>query len=379
MKVLMITRSTLYAQPGGDTVQVLQTAHHLRSSGIEVDVMLSSGRVDYTPYDLIHFFNMIRPADIIHHVKHSGKPYVVSTIFVEYNEYDRYHRKGWFAWPFRFLSGEGAEYVKTVMRWVLGKDTLVSPSYLWQGQWRSVRFVLKKASMLLPNSVSEWKRICKKYGNTNKYKVVPNGIDPGLFYYDASVRKNPALVVCAARIEGIKNQLNLIRAINGTKFRLLLIGSPAPGQAGYYRECRRIAGNNIEFIGSVPQEELLKYYQEAAVHILPSWFETTGLSSLEAAAAGCNIVISNRGDAGEYFREHAFYCDPSSPDSIYEAIDKAAKAPLPTALQQKISEQYTWAQATAVTMQAYHELITDETSQYSHHGNPRYSEQLWRV
>ncbi len=57
---------------------------------------------------------------------------------------------------------------------------------------------------------------------------------------------------------------------------------------------------------------------------MPSWFETTGLSSLEAAAMGCNIVITRKGDAYEYFGDYAYYCDPESPDSIFKAIEKAA-------------------------------------------------------
>lgn len=375
----MIARSTLYSQRGGDTVQVLQTARHLQQAGVEVDIRLSSEKIAYAPYDLLHFFNMIRPADILHHISRSGKPYVVSTIFVDYSEYDRYHRKGLSALPFRFLPGDGIEYIKTVMRWVLFRDKLVSLSYLWRGQNRSVRSVLKGASLLLPNSGSEWKRICAKYGGGNKYRIVPNGIDPGLFWYNTAVRKDPKLVICVARIEGIKNQLNLIRAMNGTGFRLLIIGSPTPGQADYYRECKRMAGDTVEFIEAMPQKELLEYYQAAAVHVLPSWFETTGLSSLEAAAAGCNVVISDRGDAGEYFNGHAFYCDPASPASIYEAVCSAVEAPLPVALQQRIAERYTWSQATMATWRAYHELITDEMSQDSHHGNPRHTEQLWRV
>jgi len=37
-------------------------------------------------------------------------------------------------------------------------------------------------------------------------------------------------VLCIARIEGIKNQLNLIKALNDTEFNVLLIGSHAPNQ-----------------------------------------------------------------------------------------------------------------------------------------------------
>ncbi|MBK7308934.1 MAG: glycosyltransferase [Chitinophagaceae bacterium] len=55
------------------------------------------------------------------------------------------------------------------------------------------------------------------------------------------------------------------------------------------------AAGNIVFAGRLTQTALANYYARARVHVLPSWFETCGLSSLEAAAMGCNIVITARG------------------------------------------------------------------------------------
>jgi glycosyltransferase involved in cell wall biosynthesis len=93
------------------------------------------------------------------------------------------------------------------------------------------------------------------------------------------------------------------------------------------------------------------------VHVLPSWFETTGLSSLEAAVMGCNIVISNRGDAGAYFGNRAFYCEPSSPESIRTAIEQAAAAPVQQDLIEHIQTNYTWKKAAAETLAAYKKVL----------------------
>ena len=42
MKVAFITRSTLYAVPGGDTEQILQTARFLKELGVVVDLFLTT-------------------------------------------------------------------------------------------------------------------------------------------------------------------------------------------------------------------------------------------------------------------------------------------------------------------------------------------------
>src|SRR5206468_8811792 len=139
----------------------------------------------------------------------------------------------------------------------------------------------------------------------------------------------------------------------GARWKLRLIGHAATNQPGYYQQCRQEAGTNVEFIDRLPQEELLAHYQKAKVHVLPSWFETTGLSSLEAAAMGCNIVITDKGDTREYFGSDAIYCDPGSPESIYRMVEKAASLPNNDSLQRKIMEQYSWDQATIRTIEAY--------------------------
>jgi glycosyltransferase involved in cell wall biosynthesis len=357
MKIALITRSTLYTVPGGDTVQIAQTARELAELGINADICLSDQSINYDEYDLLHFFNLIRPADILYHSQKAKKPFVVSTILVDYSEYDKYHRKG-IGKMISYFSGDGIEYLKTIARWLMRKDHLSSLSYTWKGQRNSIIQILGATAMILPNSESEYNRIRSHYPCTAEYVVVPNGIDPLKFKYDKAVIKDENLVICAARIEGIKNQLNLIKALNNTRFRLLIIGASAPNQGDYYRECRDIAADNIRFIDRMPQDELVNHYQQAKVHVLPSWFETTGLSSIEAAAMGCNIVITDKGDTREYFGDDAFYCEPSSPQRILMAVEQASASPFNENLFKKIHQSYTWKQAAIQTLKAYHLAAT---------------------
>jgi glycosyltransferase involved in cell wall biosynthesis len=353
IKVAMIARSTLFTVKGGDTVQITQTAAHLAAHGVLAEIKLANTSVDYEQYDLLHFFNITRPADILKHIRRSNKPYVVSTILVDYSEYDRHYRKGIAGYLFRLLSADSAAYCKTIARWLLGKDALVSKSYAWKGQQKSIKTILEKAALLLPNSSSEYTRLRHLYQCSASCRIIPNGIDTSLFTDKNPVEKDPLMVLCIARIEGIKNQLHLIRALSNTRFTLFLVGAAAPNQKDYYRQCRVLAGPNIHFIDQLPQEELVAYYRRAKTHVLPSWFETTGLSSLEAGAMGCNIVITDKGDTREYFGDHALYCNPASPDSIYKAVEQASAMPPNRILQQKIIQWYSWQQATFTTMQAY--------------------------
>jgi glycosyltransferase involved in cell wall biosynthesis len=357
MKVAFITRSTLFTVRGGDTFQVTETAKHLRELGIPVDIFLTSDYIDYSKYSLLHFFNIIRPADILYHIEKSKKPFALSTILIDYSESEKFYRKGIAGFLMRHLSSWNMEYLKTIARFVKRKDRLMSLSYLWKGQKRSIQQILTKALVLFPNSTLEKDELVKQYDCPANFVTIPNGIDPKLFRHNSSAIKDESLVLCVARIEVIKNQLNLIKALNYTKYKLLIIGAPAPNQLSYYKICRDTAAPNVTFIEQVEQRELVKYYERAAVHVLPSWFETCGLSSLEAAAMGCNIVVTSKGYTKEYYESFAFYCDPSSPASIFETVERAAGADFPFYLQNKILTNYTWTQAAKRVAAAYNNLI----------------------
>ncbi len=357
MKVVFIVRSTLYNTPGGDTIHVNETARHLRKLGVEVDIRNTGEKISYHEYDLLHFFNIIRPADILVHIKRSKKPFVVSSILIDYSEYDKKERNGLAGKILSLFPADGIEYLKTIYRWLTGKDKLVSIAYLWMGQRRSIKKILRETKEVFVQAEEEYTALLKRYGVVPEYSVIRNGVNTELFQPVLSSQRDQRLVLCVARIEGIKNQYNLIRAINDSSYKLLLIGDAAPNQQNYYQQCKAIAAENISFISHLPQEQLPGYYASANVHVLPSWFEVCGLSSLEAAAMGCRVVITDKGYASSYFNGDAFYCDPSQPASILKAIDEAATARVNGELQQKVIQHYTWQKAAGKIESVYKKYV----------------------
>ncbi len=358
MRIAFISRATLYTAPGGDTKQVEETAGALRNLGVEVQIFTAGSTIDYSRFDLLHFFNIIRPADILGYTRKTDLPYVVSTIFVDYAQYEKTSLAGGRKILSTLVSADGMEYIKALARWAKNGEAVQSGYYLLHGHRAAVKKVATGAALLLPNSESEYQRFAAAYRVQKPYHVVPNGVSEGLIHQappPAEPYRNA--VLCAARIEGGKNQLNLIRALNGTSCQLHFFGKSSPNNGAYYEACRQEAAPNIHFEGQQPEAVLAAAFTAAKVHVLPSYFETTGLSSLEAAALGCNIVITDRGDTREYFGDYAWYCNPEDPASILEAVKAAFAAPYNPAFRQHILDHYTWKRAGEETLAAYRKVL----------------------
>lgn len=361
----MVVRDTFYVSPGGDTVQVLMTKKYLEALGLQVEIALGNDKkIKYEYFSIIHFFNIIRPDDILPHIQ-SNIPYVISTIFVDYSEYEKKARAGVSGLVFRCLSVGQIEYLKSIARFVLKGDRIKSLYYIFNGYLKSIKKIATGASYLLPNSHSEYQRFKSMVGADFPYKKIVNAIDPSVFYSDVTPNAQYSdYVICVGRIEGRKNQLNLIKAINQTSLKLAIIGKPSPNHMAYYHDCKAVAQNNpnVVFLEHLTHSDLVPIYKAAKVHVLASWFETTGLSSLEAAVMGCNIVVSPKGDTREYFEEMAFYCEPDDVESIKSAILQAFSSPSNNSLREYILANYTWENAAKQTLDAYRSVLATNNS-----------------
>jgi glycosyltransferase involved in cell wall biosynthesis len=358
MKIALIARSTLFSVKGGDTTQVLMTARELKKIGVETKVHLASEKINYTDFDLLHFFNIVRPADHLRHIQQSQKPYLVSTIYLNYSAFDRYGRPGLAKYIFTVAGKEGSEYLKNIFRFLKKQDSLVSPEYLL-GHLRAIKKVMGGAAMLLPNSESEMQRFKKDTGFNGKYFVVPNGIDQEIFSQLPQNNLREEKVICVGQIYGMKNQHLLIETCNKLKLKLDIIGKAPPNHTAYFDFCKKISGPKVRFIDFIPQHELVKFYAESKVHALPSWFETTGLSSLEAGAMGCNLVVGSGGDTREYFKNQAYFCDANNPESIQLAIEKAMIQQNNNILRERILSEFTWQKAAIKTKIAYEKVLNE--------------------
>jgi glycosyltransferase involved in cell wall biosynthesis len=361
MKVLFVTRPTVFSGPGGDTIQLLKTKQYLEFLGVSIDIS-DVEMPCFDSYDLIHFFNLRNPQDILLNVrraKTANKPIVLSTIWGSYYECDQKAREGVQKWIANTFPEYYVEYFKTSARIIknlnIHRGTL---PYLIKGHYNSQREIAKAANVLLPNSPTELERVRSDMNLPQKLgRSIVNAVDLNVFDFNAvDASKYSHLEGCllsAARIEIRKCQLDLIRAVKGLPYKLVIVGKPSPNSTYYFEQCKKEAGDNVIFIEHVSQEELAALYKVSKAHALISWMETPGLSSLEAAVMHSNVLVTNRGDTEYYFEDYATYCEPGDVTSIRDGVVDVMEKEFNLGLKERIESNFTGSDTADQTLKAY--------------------------
>ena len=213
---------------------------------------------------------------------------------------------------------------------------------------------MEEADAIISETEAEKLFLSKHYRiDRNKISILPNGIDDSfitnipnqtdkLIYERSSNSKK--YVLCVGRFDENKNQLNLIKAMNSTGIPTILIGGSPPDSQEYYNKCRETAADNIVFLGWVNHEDplLLSAYRNAHVLVAPAYYETFGISILEAGAYGANIALSKTLPILGYgiFNEYTF--DPRDVKDIRRSVTNAYNSPRDELMGEKVKNMFSW-------------------------------------
>jgi glycosyltransferase involved in cell wall biosynthesis len=143
--------------------------------------------------------------------------------------------------------------------------------------------------------------------------------------------------------------------------RQLAIVGPARDEQ-YLAQLKALAAEagitgDVVFVGGVPLDETVNFYQAADAFVYPSLNETFGLPILEAMACGCPVVTSDTSAMPEIAGGAAVLSDPRDPASIARAIveavggaDRLREAGL------RRAAEFTWGATAAGTLDVYREV-----------------------
>lgn len=370
MKILMQSRKNFFDLRGGDTIQLEKTKSELEKLGVEVDFCLEF-EPDLSEYDLVHLSNVTRIQETYLQVKNAkkqGKKIALSTIYWPMDEFEKKGQVGIRKFINSHIGIDSEERIKAIARYIKDKKSRnMATKNLWKiGYTKMQKYVVENVDYFLPNSEMEMNEFCKSFGvKKENYKVIPNAIDAEIAKIQDSAEipeefeKYRNAIICVGRIEPRKNQLALVKALDQSGYKLVLVGAISDNQKGYFAEIKEIIDRNKEFyyIPRIDNSKLYQLYKVCKVSTLPSWLDTPGLVSLEAGVMGCNLAISSKGSTTEYFSDFAEYCLPDDLAGIRSAIDKAYSKPKNEKLKDYIYNNFTWRIAGEKTLEAYKEIL----------------------
>lgn len=218
-------------------------------------------------------------------------------------------------------------YCHTPPRWLYGYPTSVE----WQ-RYRIVRWYAKivgffmrqydwraahRVNYFIANSQNTSKRIKKFYRRDSTIIYPPVRIPPALNIQ----REDYYLVI--SRIVGGKGLELAIGAASALGVRVKIAGAPS----GYATELKKLvskAGETVEFLGHVTDEELARLYAGARGFLALASDEDFGITPVEAMAAGTPVIAFRGGGYTESVLEGktGIFFDEPTVESLVAAIQK---------------------------------------------------------
>ncbi len=374
MKVLLWTRSDCFKSKGGDMVQVENTYLALRKMGVDVDIS-DQNNVDISKYDLVHLFQLDWTPETYLHAKKalkSKKKIILSPIHHNINEVKKFDDEYVFGLRrlsrFLILDQFQRDTLKNIYRSLFDKSKIIPTLYsIFLGLKKMNQATIKMSDYVLTQTKLEAQDLKEAYGLDFKWEVIPNGVSQKFLTTPKgkNLLGDENYILCVGRIEPRKNNLNIIYAVNllrkelNKDIKLVFVGRKSNKHLEYTKlfdyEVKK--NNWITYLDYVSYDQIPLIYKYSKVCISASWFETTGLTLLEALFLGSNAVSSSP-RAKEILGDLISYCEPDDEVSIKEALKIEFFKNRPE-LPKSYRLEYTWDNVAKKTYEIYKRALND--------------------
>jgi glycosyltransferase involved in cell wall biosynthesis len=157
------------------------------------------------------------------------------------------------------------------------------------GEWRiygsNIRAGLERADAWVAPSYAYRDEVTRRYRPTPQGHAIWNGTAAAR----RGLKAKRPFIISAGRVwDKAKNLAVLSSATAGLPWPIKIAGPLHVAQSGDFAN-----PGGCEFLGEIPHTRVLDEMQTAAVFVSPSLYEPFGLSVLEAAHAGCALLLSD--------------------------------------------------------------------------------------
>ncbi|MED1852255.1 glycosyltransferase [Brevibacillus borstelensis] len=312
-------------------------------------------------------------------------------LFIRQNKIDLFHILSPFEWTnFAMMNREW--YGKTrvaatlydMIPWIYQHIYLSNPQY--REFYRNVLEFVKSCDIIFAISEATKQDAVKLAGmDPEKIHVVMGGMNeqftciPNCNQMEVNSRygiRKP-YVMCTSGMDFRKNTDKLIEGFAKANqalhfsYQLVLCCDVSPTDVEHLKKVAQNAGTADDLIitGYVPDSDLVKLYNGAALFAFPSLYEGFGLPVLEAMACGVPVVTSNNSSLAEIAGDAAYLINPHSTDEIASGIYKMLTSPdLQIEYRKKgfvRAEQFQWSEVARKVMDGYQLVVRKKIAIFS--------------
>lgn len=206
--------------------------------------------------------------------------------------------------------------VATWMRAVRGTD--LPP--LWAEYRARVTGGLRAADAVVAPTSAILSAILAAYGVERAGRVIPNGRSSSTF---RPVDKEPFVLAAGRLWDEAKGIGDLDTCSIALRWPIRVAG-PLLGPRG----SGQLRPREISALGELSPDELAGWMARASIFALPARYEPFGLTALEAALAGCTLVLGDIPTLREIWGADAMFVPPGDPPQLAFALESLIRDPL---------------------------------------------------
>jgi glycosyltransferase involved in cell wall biosynthesis len=231
------------------------------------------------------------------------------------------------------------------------------------------RYALKHASKIITVSHYSAKQIINYLSvKIEKLTVIHHGVDDDYLKKDPisfekrkftlmlggdSLQKNPeAALRCWAKVNpALRN-----------RYPLKIVGFCGSDSSPLLRAVKDNGlENSVEIHGWVTQDEIVNYFQSAALFFFPSQYEGFGFPLLQAMASGTPVISTTKASIPEVLGDVGYQFDPRDHEGMADATNKVLSSAQEWQRQsdagRKRSNRFSWQESARKHLRAYEELL----------------------
>ena len=241
----------------------------------------------------------------------------------------------------------------------------------WYSFWRMQKKVVARLQHIVAVSETSKADIATAFGiEPQRIKRVHCGIDTVTFSPRPGITAKPFRLMATASadtpLKGVSYLLEAIAELvpRYPDIELLMVGKPRPGGETERLIDRLQLQQHIKIVSGISTEQLVEYYAEAQVAVVPSVYEGFGLPAGEAMACGVPLVATNGGALPEVVGDAGVQVpvrdSRALADAIAELFDNPEKrARLGAAGRQRIVEQFCWNKVASEMTEYYFDVLAE--------------------